>query len=367
MSRTALLVGLAVPLAMIVLVLLGWISRVRTAVDSLRRSSTLRTLDADEHTALAPVRALTGCGHDDQVKRLGGSFTAGGYWNTFPVCDGLLGGIPVFLPRKAWRYLSEENEAEVVLGEREAVVVRLNGFTIAAARPDAAPSRVCGERMETAEEVSVRRGPGLRPSPLLIAALALWASTRVPGLLAMPLLAIAGLAAWLGLPRHNGPATAQRVLQVRGRLRAYQRTAQTSRVWLLGNDRRVQLPEEWENAAGFSRGRSMLLEVRTCDGWVLGAGRAWCLASDRRRYPPTGGFWHLCWLGLLLCVLVFGTTGMPLPQHLDSGGATAYGWQVLAVLALGWQAVRIVVCTVQFLRRSAALAADIAQRPAPGH
>ncbi len=367
MSRAAVLVGLAVVCLMVVAGVAEWTSRVRAGLASLRRSSTLRTLGADENMALAPVRALTGCDHDDQVKRLRGVFTGGACWNNFPVGDGLLGGVPVLVPRQAWPYLSEDNEAEVVLDKRVAVVVRLNGFSIAAARPDAATSRVCGERLETPEEVSMRRGPRLRPSPLLIAALALWAATGVPGLLAMPLLAIAGLAAWLGFPRRNGPATAQRVLRVRGRLRVYQRTAQTSRVWLLGNDRRVQLPEKWEHAAAFSRGRSMLLEVRTCDGWVLGAGTAWCLASDRQRYPPTGGFWQLAWLGLLLCVLVFGAAWMPLSQRLELGWPLASGWRAAALLALGWHAVRFVICMVQFHRRNEALDADIAQRPDPWH
>jgi len=367
MPRASVLIGLAVLLVMVLAAVTGWAARVRTRLASLRRSSTLRTLDADEHCALAALRALTGCVYDDQVKRLRGVFTGGACWNNFPVGDGLLGGVPVLVPRRAWPYLSEDNEAEVVLDKRVAVVVRLNGFSIAAARPDAATSRVCGERLETPEEVSMRRGPGLRPSPLVIAALALWAATGVPGLLAMPLLAIAGLAAWLGFPRRNGPETAQRVLRVRGRLRVYQRTAQTSRVWLLGNDRRVQLPEKWEHAAAFSCGRSMLLEVRTCDGWVLGAGTAWCLASDRQRCPPTGGFWQLAWLGLLLCVLVFGAAWMPLSQRLELGWPPASGWRAAALLALGWHAVRFVICMVQFHRRNEALDADIAQRPDPWH
>ncbi|SET94229.1 hypothetical protein SAMN05720615_11032 [Stenotrophomonas indicatrix] len=365
MSRAAVLIGLAVLLVMVLAAIAEWASRVHTGLASLRRSSTLRMLDPEEYSALAPLRALTGCVHDDQVKRLRGAFTGGACWNNFPVGDGLLGGVPVLVPRRAWPYLSEDNQADVVLDERVAVVVRLNGFNIAAARPDAATSRVCGERMETPEEVSMRRGPGLRPSPLVIAALALWAAAGVPGLLATPLLAIAGLAAWLGRPRRNGPATAQRVLRVRGRLLVYRRTAQASQVWLLGNDRRVQLPEEWEHAQGFSRGRSMLLDVRTCDGWVLGAGTAWCLASDRRRYPPTGAFWHLAWLGLLLCVLMFGAAWMPLSQRLDLGWPVASAWQPLAVLAVGWHTVRLVVCIVQSVRRSKALGAEIARRPDP--
>lgn len=111
----------------------------------------------------------------------------------------------------------------------------------------------------------------------------------------------------------------------------------------------------------------MLLDVRACDGAVLGACTAWCLASDRRRYPPTGGFWQLAWLGLLLCVLVFGAAWMPVSQRLELGWPLASGWRAAALLALGWHAVRFVICMVQFHRRNEALDADIAQRPDPWH
>ncbi|CAH0062292.1 protein of unknown function [Stenotrophomonas maltophilia] len=163
MSRAAVLVGLAVVCLVVTAIAAEWTSRVRAGIASMRRSSTLRTLGADEHMALAPVRALTGCDHDDQVKRLHGAFTGGAWRNSFPVGDGFLGGIPVLVPRQAWPYLAEDNEADVVLGDHVAMVVRLNGFSIAAARPDAATSRVCGERLETPEEVSMRRG---RPAPV---------------------------------------------------------------------------------------------------------------------------------------------------------------------------------------------------------
>lgn len=181
MSRAAVLVGLAIVPLMVIAAVAEWTSRVHAGMASLRRSSTLRTLGTDEHRALAPLRALAGCDHDDQIKRLRGAFTGGACRNSFPVGDGLLGGVPALVPKQAWPYLAEDNEAEVVLGKRAAVVVCLNGFTIAAARPDAATSRVCGERLETPEEVSMRRGPGLRPSPLVIAALASWAAAGAQG------------------------------------------------------------------------------------------------------------------------------------------------------------------------------------------
>lgn len=378
MSRAALLVVLALLLAMIVAAVAEWTSRVRNGLASLRRGSALRTLEADEHAALATVRALTGCVHGDQVQVLRGTFTGGAVSRHYPVCDGLLGGIPVLLPRQACPHLAADNDAEVVLGERWAVVVRLNGFPVTAMRPVAAASRIRGERLETPEEIAMRRGPGLRPSALLVAVLALWAAADASGLLCMPLprgvsylsgvplLAIAGLAIWLGRPRRRGAATAQRVLQVQGRLRAYRRNAQTSQAWLLGNDLRVQLPWEWLDVAGFSTGRSMHLDVRAVDGKVLAAGPGWCLASDRLRYPSSGGFWHLAWLAMLLLLLVLGATWAPLSQHPDLTWRGLVHWQLSALLAAAWHTLMLVVCVRRSVGRTAARRIAFDARPAPG-
>jgi len=378
MSRAALLVVLALLLAMIVAAVAEWTSRVRTGLASLRRSSALRTLEADEHTALATVRALTGCVHGDQVRVLRGTFSGGAVSRHYPVSDGLLGGIPVLLPRQACPHLAADNDAEVVLGERWAVVVRLNGFHVTAMRPVAAVSQLRGERLETPEEIAMRRGPGLRLPALLIAVLALWAAADASGLLCMslphdvsylsgvPLLALAGLAVWLGRPRRRGPATAQRVLQVQGRLRAYQRNAQTSQAWLLGNDLRVQLPWEWLDVKGFSTGRSVRLDVRACDGKVLAAGPGWCLASDRLRYPSSGGFRHLAWLFMLLLLLVLGALWSPLSQRLDLGWPGVLHWQMFALLAAAWHALMLVVCVRRSASRTAARSAAFEARPAPG-
>ncbi|MBN7849635.1 hypothetical protein [Stenotrophomonas hibiscicola] len=57
----------------------------------------------------------------------------------------------------------------------------------------------------------------------------------------------------------------------------------------------------------------------------------------------------------------------PLSQRLELGWPLASGWRAAALLALGWHAMRFVVCMVQFLRRNEALDADIAQRPDPWH
>lgn len=360
MPRAALLLGLALLVAMATAAYLEWVSRVRAGVRLLRRSRVLRPLDDQEHAALATLRTLTGCRHDREVRALTGDFIPGQYSAGYPVCDGRLGGIPVLMPRQAWLHVAVHNEAEVVLGQHWAVVVRLNGFHVAAQRRNAASGRVCGERLETPAEVAMRRGPGLRFSALPIALLALWAAVHLYGpagayLAALLVLASAGLALWLALPRRNGPATARRVLTIRGTLYSHRHNAHAPPVWLLGADRRVQLPWEWANAHAFAQRRSMRLEVRADDGAVLGAGPQWCIARDRQHFPPSGAFWQLAWLGLLLPLLVIGGVWPTLPP-----------WLPLALLMAVHHLVRLVVCIHQSTRCSAALAADIAQRPVPG-
>lgn len=353
MSRVALLVGLALLVAMVTVALLEWTSRVRDRMNELRRSSALRMLDVRERAALATLRVLTGCIHDDQVRVLTGAFTGGARRADYPVCDGQLAGIPVLMPRQAWAHLADHNDAEVVMARHWAVVVRLNGFEVASLRRPAA-TRVRGERRETPAEVAMRRGPGLRPAALPITALALWAAVDVSGVPTLLMLVIAGSAAWLGWPRRRGPATAQRVLQLQGQLQAYRKHSDGAPVWLLGADRRVQLPWEWADARAFAQRRSMQLEVRDDDGAVLGAGPGWCLACDQQRFPPSGGFWQLAWLGLLLLLLLVGWLG-------------DLRWLPVAAVLAAWHALRCLLAVRQSIRLSAALAADIAQRPAPGH
>ncbi|HBS55670.1 MAG TPA: hypothetical protein DEA38_08065 [Stenotrophomonas sp.] len=353
MPRVALLVGMALLVAMVTAALREWTSRVRDRMNVLRRSSALRTLDERERAALATLRVLTGCLHDDQVRMLTGAFTAGARSANYPVCDGQLAGIPVLMPRQAWPHLADRNDAEVVMGRHWAVVVRLNGFEVATLRRPAA-AHVLGERLETPAEVAMRRGPGMRPAALPITTLALWAAVDLSGVPALLMLVIAGGAAWLAWPRRRGPATAQRVLQLQGQLQAYRKHSDGGPVWLLGADRRVQLPWEWADARAFSQRRSMRLEVRADDGAVLGAGPGWCLARDRQRFPPSGGSWQLAWLGLLLLLLLAGWLG-------------DLRWLPVAGVLAAWHALRCILAIRQSLRRNAARTADIAQRANPGH
>ncbi|WP_312706363.1 hypothetical protein [Stenotrophomonas sp.] len=353
MPRVALLVGMALLVAMVTTALLEWTSRVRDRMNVLRRSRALRMLDDRERAALATLRVLSGCLHDDQVHVLTGEFTAGARSANYPVCDGQLAGIPVLMPRQAWPHLADHNDAEVVMARHWAVVVRLNGFDVASLRRPAA-ARIRGERRETPAEVAMRRGPGLRPAALPITALALCAAVDVSGVPALLMLVIAAGAAWLAWPRRRGPATAQRVLQLQGQLQAYRKRPDVGPVWLLGADRRVQLPWEWADARAFAQRRSMRLEVRVDDGAVLGAGPGWCLARDRQRFPSSGGFWQLTWLGLLLLLLLAGWLG-------------DLRWLPVAAVLAAWHALRCILAIRQSLRRNAARTADIAQRPAPGH
>ncbi|MBK0025489.1 hypothetical protein IAE57_04915 [Stenotrophomonas sp. S48] len=353
MSRVALLVGLALLVAMVTAALLEWTSRVRCRMNALRRSSPLRMLDDRERAALATLRVLTGCIHDDQVRVLTGAFTGGSRRANYPVCDGQLAGIPVLMPRQAWSHLADHNDAEVVMARHWAVVVRLNGFEVASLRRPAA-ARIHGERRETPAEVAMRRGPGLRPAALPITALALWAAVDLSGVAALFMVLIAAGTAWLAWPRRRGPATTQRVLQLQGQLQAYRQRSDVGPVWLLGADRRVQLPWEWADARAFAQRRSMRLEVRADDGAVLGAGPGWCLARDRQRFPPAGGLWQLAWLSLLLLLLLAGWLG-------------DLRWLPVAAVLAAWHALRCILAIRQSLRRNAARTADIAQRANPGH
>lgn len=131
MSRAAVLVGVAILLAMVVAAIAEWTARVCSRLRALRRASVLRTLNADEDAALAPLRAMTGIVHDDQVRLLRGAFIGGAYRPRHPFNDGMLGGIPVLFPSAARDHMAAWNEAEVVLADRWAVIVRLNGVQIA--------------------------------------------------------------------------------------------------------------------------------------------------------------------------------------------------------------------------------------------
>ncbi|WP_432593266.1 hypothetical protein [Stenotrophomonas maltophilia] len=379
-----------------------WASRRRRAFAELRRQPPCRVLSDNEDAALAVVRALTGCAHDHQVRVVSGAFGNASLFGARAINHADLGEIPVLLPFDAWRHIATDNHAEVVLADGMAVVVRLNGFHIVGAQRRAdraaaveeapfeplvlrprrhrvhslAPSEVLGMRMESAAEVRLRRHRPPRWTGLLVALLALGAAAALHDdspfwlqlLLCSPLLAIAALALWLSRPRRRGPAVPQRVLQVRGRLADFALHPQHPPLWLIGSDRRIELPAEWLGSGHFVSGRCVRLDVRESDGVVLGAGPHWSRVEDHHHYPPSGALWPLAWLGMMLVVLLFGGTSPDLIS--DAGAARADAWRLWWLLALAitlWQPIGFLRRTRHALRRTARYTAALAKRPPPAH
>lgn len=358
-SRVAVLVALVVATAMLVAAIAEWMARTRGALQALRQAPVLRSLDAGEQAALAPLRALTGIAHDDQVRPLQGALASASHRPWQPFNDGRLGGVPVLFPAVAHRHLAAWNDAEVVLAAHWAIIVRLNGVALAAL-PGVGASRLLSERLESDAEVALRRGGRLRTAGLGTAAMALWACAHTPVSTALPLIVLAMLAAGLSWPRRRGPRTAQPVLRVAGRLQNLQRTPAQAPVWLLGRDRRVQLPPEWQDAAAFSTPRVMQLDLRQCDGQVLAAGPHWRLADDRQAFPASGSGWHLAWLALLLAIMGTAAAG-----SLPGNPQAMLPWWLAAVGMALWQVVQGVRSAGRALQRDSARRQAFAARPPP--
>lgn len=394
MSPTVVLLMIIVPL-MLVAAGFEWSSRMRDARVALRQRTPLRTLSADEHAALGPVRATTGQMHDNQVRHLSGPVDSDRYaWGDRVTNHARIAGVQVLLPFDAWRHLAKDNDAEVVLIGDMAVAVRLNRFHIVGAQRRAqrnaalddadfdppglqprtlrvvacAPSQWVGERLESPEEIALRRPAGSRAGGWGVASLAVWAAPFAVGdashwahwLFAAPTLAIAGLAIWLAVRGRRGQVTAARVLRVSGRLCIVGMYPVQAYARLIGNDRRIELPLEWLGTPHFQAGRHVLLDIRESDGQVLGAGPGWSLVDDRRGFPPHGAWWHLAWLGMLALVLVFAG----LPALSEESPTWVLWWPSAAFFAL-WQAGQLLRKAWQWHRCSSRLQAELSARPAP--
>ncbi|MGE8215359.1 MAG: hypothetical protein ACN6RD_04075 [Stenotrophomonas maltophilia] len=135
MSPFAVLTLIAVPI-MLALGYLHWRTERSEALHALRRSHPQRPLSEEERAALAPIRAITGAAHDDQVRRLSGALDPGsaaavGHW---PFHRIQRAGVEALLPFDGWRHLAAANHAELVMAGAVAWVVRLNGFHVVAAQ-----------------------------------------------------------------------------------------------------------------------------------------------------------------------------------------------------------------------------------------
>lgn len=409
MSPFAVLILIAVPIVL-VLGYLHWRSVRSEALHALRSGAPLRRLSEAERAAFAPIRAITGAVHDDQVRRLSGALDPGsaaaiGDW---PLHRILLAGVEAVLPFDGWRHLATDNHAEVVMAGDVAWVVRVNGFHIVGAqgrcerhrareeaalepaptapRPPRARALVAsqpsGDRLESTAEVALRRSGGLRWGGLMVALVALWSLFLGPdtgstmGWLALnsPAIIAGGIAALRVIPRGRGPAGPLRVIQIPGVLYRLHLHPRCDGIWLIGTDRQVVVPPEWAHSGRFDGRPQLTLEVRETDGAVLAAGPHWSLAEDRHAFPPSGIVGSLAWLALLLGVLA--TSAVPFPGiegiaaslarlHLPSV-AGALWWPVIAA-ALVWQCLHVARKAWQVVRRDAARRITFERRPAPGH
>jgi len=386
MSATLALVLLALLAAMLLAGYTEWASRMRDALHDLRRRPQIRRLTAEEDAALASVRVITGRTHETQVRTLSGAITAGSGFGDRLLHSAWLDDVAVLLPFDAWRHLSDDNQAEVVLAGDCALVVRLNGFHIVGARERvdaeaAVHDAACGKRtrrkrrrvdrcdvlatrLESNAEVALRRGPRLYGTGLLIAMvatlIAVDSSSEGAGLF-LPILS--ALATWTAWPGRRGPKQPQRVLLLDGILSTIILDPRYPPGWMLGSDHRIELPAEWLTSGRFHDGRRAMLEVRATDGAVLGAGPGWSLVQDRLRFPNSQLLRHLVWLVLILSLFSFAVVFDGVPRH-SSVLAPALWWSVTPTMLL-WQLLRVVIRTRLVLRRDMARDADLAARPPP--
>lgn len=249
-----------------------------------------------------------------------------------------LGGVDVVLPYDARDYLREDNQAEVAMTEKFAIVVALNGeFDLAGGRerdvrrqkqnqqwaggklgalqdvvdadvagPDAEAERefadamrveILSQRDETPAEIAQRCPPGIGFWPALW-----WVVTFVClGIAGVgggtPWLAAAAapalLALWLTW-RRRSPGAPQKVNRARGELNAIVLTnsanAQAVSTQLfLGDKLPVTLPDHWRANLELPDDGRVDLDLRVEDYAVLRLGSHYSVDEEQRLYPPV--FW----------------------------------------------------------------------------
>ena len=311
------------------------------ALASLKRQTrSLRKLDPDERSALQPVlidplkpSKAVPLLHDN-VLPLRGEFVRHGLstGNGGQTLHNTLGGVDVVLPYDAADFLDVNNQAEVVLTDKFAIVVRLNnGFDLVGGRAreqlrqkkdrqwtegragevteiEAAPAlpdesgnpfavQLLGQRDETPAEVAARRGPGagVLASLCFLAGLAALTvgSTMEGGVeqtvwagVASIALALGGWLAW----KRPGAGVAKKVNRARGRLAAVSAQmadsvyVQPARLFL-GDKFPLVLPQHWAKHAYVEADAEVELEMRVDDYSVVRYGSRLSLDEEVRRFP----------------------------------------------------------------------------------
>lgn len=370
------------------------------ALAQLRQAPVLRTLTPDEALALEPLRVAGGLSWAPEVRALRGRFSRHGIEvNGAQTLHDTLGNVEVLLPYDALAFLhDDDNDAEVVLSAKQAIVVRLNGFTVVDGRArtlqqasahgdddlppplpgqndpadaDATLSRpvqhiaetpveIRERRVETPEEAALRQPTSrvwkmaglwvLAFVLMLVVANADLGGARVPLLLAA--LAMAGAAVWWQWrrPAPAAPTKPLAVNRVHGPLRLVELPNPTNAAlrtyhYFLGDALQVQMPAHWQHSGRLPLGQPVEMEILATSGEVLAMGSAWSQVDEARRFPAVRWGQHVVLLTVGLVAL--------LAALLNNHG-------VIDDMALAWQGVR------GGETRSDATAASLAQRPPRG-
>ncbi|HHA2820732.1 TPA: hypothetical protein ACOFCQ_003320 [Stenotrophomonas maltophilia] len=313
------LVGVLLALLAALPVLLDYLARweARRAFKALAEQAPVRMLSEDEDAALEPFRTALEVGHDRGVRLLEGRCVEHRWWMRGGIGSAWrsIGRVKVLLPFNALEHVGADNRAQVVLGRRFVVIVRMGGFDIATAgsRTLRTAATQISERSETEDERTQRRRPA---TPWLATGLALAAGIcgALPQLglgqwswMAVAVgLVLAASACLLYRRRHVGTRALQPVVCVRGRLSGLQfadphESTFTHKVMLLGNDQRLVIDPAWLESKAITPGGWFEAEVRLHDRRLLSLGQHWSLSADQKRFPPVPVARHL--LMFLVAVL----------------------------------------------------------------
>ncbi|KAG1456104.1 hypothetical protein G6F57_015170 [Rhizopus arrhizus] len=243
-----------------------------------------------------------------------------------------LGGVDVVLPYDARDYLLEDNQAEVAMTEKFAIVVALNGqFDIAGGRDrdlrrqkqgqqwsggkvgalqdvvpvdvsaesgederelaDALRVEILNQRDETPAEIAERQRPGIGIwiAMVWLLVFAGLAATVAGGGVAFAgaAAALAVLALWLTW-RRRAPDAPQKVNRARGELNAVvltnpENTQAVSTQLFLGDKLPIQLPDHWRSTLTLPDDGRVDVDVRVDDYAVLRLGSNYSVDEEQRR------------------------------------------------------------------------------------
>ena len=300
----------------------------------LKDASPARSMTAEERTTLETILLAMGTkpaklARDGGVFALSGAFVRHSLTTQGSTAEhNTLGGVDVLMPYDAMDFIDASNRAEVVLTDKFAIVLTLNGeFDLAGARarallkqredrqwqagqpgamadaagvpagdldPAADHAVILGQRDETPAEVLERSKPGTG----FLAALALLAgfgavalgSRSLDGLSwawIAPGLVLLGLAAWLAWHRPALRAP-QKVNRVRGRIVPVLVTRPGNSVQsrlILGDKFIVDVPAHWKAAVPLGDA-PVEVELRVDDSSMLRFGSALSVDDEVRRIAP---------------------------------------------------------------------------------